>query len=169
MLADFVRALQSVDANDGPHHRRGDPVRLLDAEIRHNVALVRDEIDGRAILDLWDRLLVAPDHDGPALWFHGDLGPLNLLASDGQVTGVIDWGTCGVGDPAIDTIVVWSLFPRDVRDEYRDRLGVDDATWARGKAWVLTGVGAVPYYRDTNPVLVAEKVRAIEAVLADSA
>ena len=30
------------------------------------------------------------------------------------------------------------------------------------------GVG-IPYYRDTNPVLVADKVAAIEAVLADRA
>jgi hypothetical protein len=33
---------------------------------------------------------------------------------------------------------------------------------------VLTGAFGIPYYRDTNPVLVASKVRGIEAVLADS-
>jgi aminoglycoside phosphotransferase (APT) family kinase protein len=82
------------------------------------------------------------------------------------VSGVIDWGSCGVGDPAIDTIVAWSLFDSDGRDAYREAVGCDDAEWERGKGWVLQGVAGIPYYRDTNPVLVADKVRAIEAVLA---
>jgi aminoglycoside phosphotransferase (APT) family kinase protein len=81
---------------------------------------------------------------------------------------VIDWGTCGVGDPAIETTIAWSLFPRDARDAYRDALGIDDDTWTRGRGWVLTGVFGIPYYRDTNPVLVADKIAAIEAVLADA-
>ena len=82
---------------------------------------------------------------------------------------VIDWGTCGVGDPAIDTIVAWSLFPPDAREAYRDALGVDDAEWERGKGWVLTGIFGILSYRETNPVLAADKQRAIEAVLADGA
>ena len=65
--------------------------------------------------------------------------------------------------------IAWSLFPPDARQAYRDALGVDDATWERGKGWVLTGVFGIPYYRDTNPVLVANVIRAIEAVLADDA
>jgi aminoglycoside phosphotransferase (APT) family kinase protein len=78
---------------------------------------------------------------------------------------VIDWGTCGVGDPAIEMRIAWSLFPPDARQAYRDALDVDDATWERGKGWVLTGVYGIPYYRDTNPTLVANTIWAIEAVL----
>ena len=110
--------------------------------------------------------MAAPDHDGPPVWFHGDLAYLNLLARDGRWSGVIDWGTCGVGDPAIDTTIAWTLFAPDARAAYRDTLAVNDATWARGQAWVLTGVIGIPYYRDTNPVLVADKIRGIEQVLA---
>jgi hypothetical protein len=54
------------------------------------------------------------------------------------------------------------------RDAYREALGIDDATWERGKGWVLTGVSGIPYYRDTNPVLVADKITAINEVLAES-
>jgi len=150
-LAAFLRALQAVDPTGGPTHHRGAPVRLQEAGIRHNVAQLRGEVDGQAVIEAWDRVLAAPDYDGPPRWFHGDLGYLNLLAQDGCLSGVIDWGTCGVGDPAIETIVAWSLFPPDARAAYRDALGVDDATWERGKGWVLTGVGGIPYYRDTNP------------------
>ena len=164
-LAGFVRALHALDATDGPRHHRGSPVRLADENVRAGVAGLRGELDGDAVLDAWARVLAAPDYDGPPVWFHGDLSYLNLLARDGTLCGVIDWGTCGVGDPAIDTIVAWSLLPPDARDVYRDALDIDDATWERGRGWVLTGVFGVPYYRDTNPVLVADKIRSITAVL----
>jgi aminoglycoside phosphotransferase (APT) family kinase protein len=164
-LAAFVLALQSVDSSGGPQHRRGGPVRLQDESLRRSVSALRDELDGDAIIDAWSRVLEAPDYDGPPVWFHGDLAYLNLIAHDGRLRGVIDWGTCGVGDPAIETIIAWNLFPPDARAVYRDALDIDDATWERGKGWVLTGVGGIPYYRKTNPILVADKVRAINALL----
>jgi hypothetical protein len=42
------------------------------------------------------------------------------------------------------------------------------ATWERGEGRVLTGVGGIPYYRETNSVLVADKITAIDEVLAES-
>ena len=33
---------------------------------------------------------------------HGDFHPLNILAQDGSVTGVLDWGNATFGDPASD-------------------------------------------------------------------
>jgi aminoglycoside phosphotransferase (APT) family kinase protein len=166
-LAAFVRALQSVDATGGPTHDRGSPVRLGDAVVREAIAGLRGEVDADAITEAWNRLLAAPDYDGPPVWFHGDLAYLNLLAQDGELTAVIDWGTCAVGDPATEMLIAWSLFPPHAREAYRDALDVDDGTWARGKAWVLTGVVSIAYYRETNPTLVADKIRAIEAVLAE--
>jgi aminoglycoside phosphotransferase (APT) family kinase protein len=167
-LASFVLALQEVDPTGGPQHRRGSPVRLQDDALRRAVAGLRGEVDGDAVLEAWNRVLEAPDYDGSPVWFHGDLAYLNLLAHDGRLVAVIDWGTCGVGDPAIESIVAWSLFPRHARDAYREALGIDDATWERGKGWVLTGVSGIPYYRETNPVLVADKITAINEVLAES-
>ena len=170
-LADFVRALRAVDPTGGPTHHRGAPVRLGDEVVRKGIARLEDEapgvVDARAIADAWARAVAAPDHDGPPVWFHGDLAYLNLLARDGELSAVIDWGTCGVGDPAVDTIVAWSLFPPDARRAYRDALGLDDAAWERGKGWVLTGLFGILSYRRTNPVLAADKVKAIEALLAD--
>jgi len=167
-LAAFVRALQAVDPAGGPAHHRGLPVRLRDAQVRQGVAGLRGEVDGDAVLGAWNQVMRVPDYDGPPRWFHGDLAYLNLLARGGSLCGVIDWGTCGVGDVAIEAIVAWSLFAPDARDAFRDALRIDDAAWERGKGWVLTGVFAIPYYRDTNPVLVADKITAIQAVLAAS-
>jgi aminoglycoside phosphotransferase (APT) family kinase protein len=167
-LAAFVRALQAVDPAGAPRHHRGAPVRRVEESLRAGVAGLRGEVDGDAILAAWERVLAAPDYDGPPVWLHGDLSYLNLLAADGRLSGVIDWGSCSAGDPSIEMTIAWTLFPPDARDAYREALEVDDATWERGKGWVLNGVFGIPYYRDTNPVLVTDKVKGIEAVLADA-
>ncbi len=167
-LAAFVRALQAIDATSGPAAHRGAPVRLCDEMVRTGIAGLRGEVDADAVTDAWNQVMVAPDHCGSPVWFHGDLSYLNLLARDGRLVAVIDWGACGVGDPAIEATIAWSFFRADAREAYRDALGFDDATWERGKGWVLTGVFGIPYYRDTNPELVADKIRAIEAVLAEA-
>ncbi len=51
---------------------------------------------------------------------------------------------------------------------FRAELPVDDATWARGRGWALSfGLIALPYYRDTNPVLAGIARRAIDEAVAD--
>jgi len=167
-LAAFVLALQKVDPAQGPRHNRGGPVRLADPVIRKNITELQGEVDPAAFIAAWEKVLAVDDYQGPPVWFHGDLSYLNLLAAAGQLTAVIDWGTCGVGDPAIESIIAWSLFPPEARQAYREALEVDDATWERGKGWVLTGIAGVTYYRDTNPALVADKLSAITAVLSES-
>jgi aminoglycoside phosphotransferase (APT) family kinase protein len=166
-LADFVLALRAIDATNGPRHDRGRPIRLGDETVRAGIARLDGDLDVDALIEAWARAIAVPDHDGPPMWFHGDLAYLNLLARDGRLSAVIDWGTCGVGDPAIDTIVAWNLFPPAARAAYRDALGVDDAEWERGKGWVITGIFGILSYRETNPVLAAGKRKAIDALLAD--
>jgi aminoglycoside phosphotransferase (APT) family kinase protein len=81
---------------------------------------------------------------------------------------VIDFGGLGVGDPACDLMVAWSLFTAETRDVFRAELSVDDATWARGRDWALSpALIFIPYYRDTNPAGVAEARRVIGEVLTD--
>jgi aminoglycoside phosphotransferase (APT) family kinase protein len=53
------------------------------------------------------------------------------------LSAVIDFGTCGVGDPACDLAIAWSLLIADARQAFKDRLSVDAASWARGRGWVL--------------------------------
>jgi aminoglycoside phosphotransferase (APT) family kinase protein len=50
---------------------------------------------------------------------------------------VIDFGTCGVGDPACDLTIAWTLLSGPSRAAFRRRLAVDDGTWARGRGWAL--------------------------------
>ena len=74
---------------------------------------------------------------------------------------VIDWGCLGVGDPACDVAVAWKMLDADARDVFRTALSVDDATWARGRGWVLSqALNALSYYTlETNAVLVREAER----------
>jgi aminoglycoside phosphotransferase (APT) family kinase protein len=105
---------------------------------------------------------------GPPVWIHGDLQSDNLLAQQGRISAVIDFGCLGVGDPACDLIVTWNLLTSEAREIFRAELGVDDATWARGRGWVLSiGLIALPYYQHTNPELAGIARYAIDQVLAD--
>jgi aminoglycoside phosphotransferase (APT) family kinase protein len=61
----------------------------------------------------------------------------NLLVRDGRLAAVIDFGTSGVGDPACDVVIAWTLFRGESRAAFRASLGVDDGMWARGRGWAL--------------------------------
>lgn len=76
------------------------------------------------------------------MWIHGDLQPGSLLTQEGRLTAVIDFGGLGLGAPACDCMVGWTLFGPQARKVFRDALDVDDATWARGRGWVLS-VGSI--------------------------
>ena len=170
-LAAFVGALHRVDLRGGPPARRGRPLAEVQDESAREALLQLDgSIDVGAATAAWDAALEAPQWDGPPVWIHGDLLPANLLVRDGRLTGVIDWGSVGVGDPAVDMIAAWGALTADGRDDFRERLGVDDATWARGRGWALSiGLIALPYYVDTNPVFAETARRLIREVLADHA
>src|SRR5258706_11646834 len=100
---------------------------------------------------------------------HGDLSDGNLLVRDGSLSGVIDWGGVSAGDPAVELMVAWNLFDAESRAVYREALGfVNDAMWLRGRAWATSAaIQALPYYRDTNPDIVARSWRTVREVLDD--
>jgi len=171
-LSAFVRALQRIDTTGAPTPRygqRGGPLEAADEFTRERAEQLRDETDVDALLAVWDAGMQAPAWDEPARWVHGDLSDGNLLVRDGRLTGVIDWGGLIEGDPAVELIVAWSLFDIETRVAYRDALGfVDDAMWLRSRAWAASAaVQALPYYRDTNPEIVARSWRAVREVVAD--
>jgi aminoglycoside phosphotransferase (APT) family kinase protein len=117
---------------------------------------------------VWDAALAAPAWPGPPVWLHGDLQAGNLLAVQGWLNAVIDFGSLGVGDPACDVMAAWLYLSAATRDVFRAALQVDDATWVRGCGWALSvGLIALPYYQSTNPVLAGRARRAIDAALAD--
>ncbi len=172
-LAEFIAALQRIDPTGGPlsgqHNEfRGVPLAMRDPLTRAAIADLHDTLDAGAVTAVWEAALQTPAWNGPAAWLHGDLQSGNLLAERGRLSAVIDFGVMGVGDPACDLMVGWSLLSAETRAVFRAALPVDDATWARGRGWALSvGLIALAYYINTNPVLAGISRHAIDEALAD--
>jgi aminoglycoside phosphotransferase (APT) family kinase protein len=135
---------------------------------RASIDALAGRIDAEAATAAWETALSAPEWDRAPVWIHGDLDARNLLVRDGRLTGVLDFGGVGVGDPAADVMVAWKLFSGDSRESFRAALVVDDATWQRSKGWALSqALIALAYYTlETNAVLVRECERWLAEVLA---
>jgi aminoglycoside phosphotransferase (APT) family kinase protein len=166
-FAALLRTFRDIDLG-GPPSRRGLPLKTQDDAARAALGELDDEIDVAAATSAWDAALRAPDWPLPPAWLHGDLLPGNLLCRDGSLTGVLDFGLMGMGDPACDLIAAWGILPPQARELFRDELGVDDAMWARGRGWALSiALVALPYYKDTNPGFADIARHLIREVLAD--
>jgi aminoglycoside phosphotransferase (APT) family kinase protein len=164
-LAVLVAALQRVPPAGGPFGR-GIPLAERDREIRYWLA--RFDGDPR-VTEEWERALAAPPWKGPPVWHHGDLDVRNWLVRDGRISGVIDWGSMGVGDPACDVMVAWKLHSPIARDAFREALPTDDATWERARGWALSqAVAALAYYTpENNPTLYGEAEAWLDLVLSE--
>lgn len=173
-LAQFLIALQRIDPTGGPppgphNFYRGGPLTTYDAETRQALAVLGGTIDVDAATEVWEAAL-ATTWDGSPVWIHGDVGAGNLLMQDGRLSSVIDFGTCGVGDPACDLAITWTLFGRESREVFRAMLPLDAGTWARGRAWTLWKALIVAAgHCDANPFDVedAPPRRVIDEVLDD--
>jgi len=140
-LANFLTALQNIDTAGGPppgKHNwfRGGTLRTYDQTTQDALEALQGHVDVELARDIWAAALTA-DWDGAQAWFHGDVAEGNLLLSNGELTAVIDFGTCGVGDPSCDLAVAWTLLSAEGRQVFRERLRVSEATWARGRGWAL--------------------------------
>lgn len=182
--AAFLVALQRLDAVDGPppgahSYFRGCPLTLEDPQRPYNtpgnwgtreaIVILGDRIDARAATDVWDAALARP-WSGPPVWVHGDIAPSNLLVRNGCLSGVIDFGCSAVGDPACDLVIAWTFFSGESREAFRAGLPLDDATWARGRAWALwKAVYVLARTIDTDPEEAADARRVLDEVLADHA
>lgn len=167
-LAQFIAAMWQVNFTDDPPPGRGRQLTERDEGARRAIEALRDTIDATAATAIWETSLQAPAWEGPPVWTHGDLIAPNLLVDRGRLTAVIDFGCLGVADPACDLVAAWSVLTAETRDVFRTALDVDDATWARGRGWAFSqALMIIPYYRDTNPGLVAVAAHIIDEVLAD--
>jgi len=172
-LARFVGALQSIEADGGPpagdqNFGRGEPLAHRDERTRAAIAELDGIVDARDVTAAWEHSLSAPPWTGRPLWLHGDLTPENLLVSQGRLVAIIDFGCLGVGDPACDLMVAWTVLTGEARRVFRAELGVDEPTWMRARGWALsTGLIALPYYAVTHPPRAANARYRIAEVVAD--
>jgi aminoglycoside phosphotransferase (APT) family kinase protein len=171
-LAHFLVALQRADAAGGPpagphNFYRGGPLTTYDGETRQAIAALDGTIDTGAATEVWETALASAWQDAP-VWFHGDVSVGNLLVERGRLSAVIDFGTSGVGDPACDLAIAWTLFQEESREAFRTALSLDDATWTRGRGWTLWKALIVAAgLPGTNRLEVEKSRRIIDDVLAD--
>ncbi len=170
-LAHFVDRLHKIDPAGGPlagqhNNYRGVELAQRNTDVVAAIQACPEFIDRAAVSQAWRAMLRVPVWQHPPVWLHGDLHAGNLLNTGGKLSGVIDWGLMGVGDPACDLIVAWNLFSDASRLEFRSAMRVDEATWLRGKGWALSvALIALPYYFDKNPAIVASSRHVIDQVL----
>ena len=53
---------------------------------------------------------------------HSDIAAGNLLVANGDLAAVIDFGTCGVGDPACDLVIAWTMLSGQSRQAFRQSI-----------------------------------------------
>ena len=169
-LASFLVCLQQIDPTGGPRpgpHNffRGGPLETYDSETRRAIAAAQDLIDSELARAVWENALAATWHGRP-VWIHGDVAAGNLLVQAGRLAAVIDFGCSGVGDPACDLTIAWTLLSGESREAFRSALPLDAATWRRGRGWALwkaliTYVGSL----ETDPAAEAMARRVIDDVL----
>nr|WP_159542781.1 aminoglycoside phosphotransferase family protein [Aeromicrobium sp. 9AM] len=167
-LAGFLTALRAIDATDGPgpgRHNffRGGPLQTYEDEARDAIAQLGDAIPADTAVQILDEAL-GSDWSGPPVWFHGDVATGNLLVRDGRLSAVIDFGTSGVGDPACDVVIAWTLLDGESRAAFRHTLGVDPRMWARGRGWALwKALITYAEHRDTGSKRVLDQIFAEHA------
>lgn len=152
---------------------RGESLAGLDETMRVNLADCRAMPGLDLDLDRAERLYAEardlPSYDGPARWLHGDLLAENLLVVGGRLSAVLDFGGLAVGDPTVDLVVAWEVLDAPARAAFRDAVGVDDATWLRGRAWALAlALMSFPYYGVTMPARCADRLVMAQAALVDA-
>ena len=163
--------LRQIDAEGGPppgthNFFRGGPPSTYDGETRQAIAALNGKIDAGAVTAVWDAALAAAWHGAP-VWVHGDVEVGNLLLQDGRQSAVIDFGCLGVGDPACDLAIAWTLFEGESREAFRDAVSLDAATWARGRGWALwKALITLAGLPGTNASAAPRASRVIDAIVA---
>ncbi len=170
-LAGFLRHLRTLDTDGAPaagahSFFRGAHPAAYDEETRRCLAQLDGVIPANRALAVWEAAL-ASTWQGPPVWFHGDVASGNLLVRGSRLGAVIDFGTSGVGDPACDLVIAWTLLDEPARRVFKRETGLDEDTWARGRGWALwkalLGVSGDPAARESGSV----ERRVIELVVGE--
>jgi len=140
-LAQFLLALQKIDATKGPspgihNFYRGGALANYDEEFRQAMQRLENGMNITPIRSIWESALASQWQLSP-VWVHGDISIGNLLVKNGQLSAVIDFGQLVTGDPACDLAIAWTLFKDESRQIFQSTLSLDNDTWLRGCAWAL--------------------------------
>ena len=140
-LARFLKELEAINAENGPqagahNFYRGGDLAVYIEEFEQALTQLPAGPQRNHYQDIWTTAL-ATKWEKKTVWVHGDIAVGNLLVNDGHISGVIDFGILGTGDPACDLVMAWTFFDSKSRKAFKEEMGLDDTTWQRGKGWAL--------------------------------
>jgi aminoglycoside phosphotransferase (APT) family kinase protein len=140
-LASFLRALHAAPVQNGPQpgahnfHRGGD-LKIYQDDVARCLHTLKARIDTGQVKAIWDTAISTSWRHAP-VWLHGDVAPGNFLITDNKLSAVIDFGGCGIGDPACDLTIARTYFDGIAQAEFIRLMGYDADTWARAKGWAV--------------------------------
>jgi aminoglycoside phosphotransferase (APT) family kinase protein len=154
-LAEFIGAVRSIGTRGRAFTGRGRGGDLKDHDDWMRTCLSKSEglLDVPCMTRMWAAFRELP-REAPDVMSHGDLTPGNVLTASGRLAGVLDVGSYGAADPALDLISAWNLLGAGPRAVLRTALECTSLEWERSKAWAFQqAMGLVWYYADSNPVM----------------
>lgn len=149
-IAEFLKELQTIDTTNAPtagehNFYRGAHPSVYQEEVNESLRDLKEILPVKDIETIWEESINSVWKKEP-VWIHGDIAPGNLLVDDGQLSGVIDFGIMGIGDPACDYAMGWTFFDKGSRTSLFKY--IDEDTQMRARAWALWK--ALITYRSEN-------------------
>lgn len=173
-LANFLQLLHSLPLEAARHL----PVDLLGRlNAQRLVATIRENIEQMRQLQLLQdedfeqilapSLLLLPSKEIKVV--HGDFCLRHLLLNEQKrLSGVIDWGECHLGDPAVDLAIVHSFLPTEAQSHFKSIYGeIEESRWllARLRALYNCTMLALYAFQSCDKPLLRESMRGVAQIL----
>lgn len=118
-LAEFISDVRAIGTQGRTFAGSGRGGELTSQDEWMETCLARSEglLDVPRLRRMWQVLRTSPRSPVPDVMNHRDLMPGNVLVADGHLAGVIDVGSLGPADPALDLVGAWHLLetgPREI-------------------------------------------------------
>ncbi len=154
-ISTLIKSLRSIHVNDRVFDGQGRGGNLKDHDqwIATCLENSKNLLDTVILKSLWEKFRILPKVDQDVM-SHKDLIPANILIKNNRLVGLLDCGSFGAADPALDLVSAWHLFDKERRETIRNELNSSDIEWNRGAAWAFQqAIGLVWYYEKTNPAM----------------
>lgn len=140
-LVEFLKALHSIAVpSDAPlnPHRTSPLATKAEGTMQRLERFTEQGLITRKMIDYWQRAEQITCPTEQRCLIHGDLHPKNILANEGVLTAIIDWGDFTLGDPATDLAIIWMLFSdASVRSSALSRYKADELLVGRAIGWAI--------------------------------
>ena len=164
-LSIFLKELQSIETKDAPiagkHNffRGANPI-VYNEEVENALEELKEYLPIDLLREIW-KDAISSQWQYPPVWIHGDIAPGNLLVENGKLSGVIDFGIMGIGDPACDYAMAWTFFDNQSRTNFLQ--GLDYGVIARARGWALWK--ALITYHDSSLAISNNAQRTIKEII----